>query len=329
MDAHQIQAAFPHLTIQSDVILAPFTYMKVGGPAALFVEVKRSEDLFALCSYCFQHALPFVILGGVSNSVIPDEGLDKLVIRNGTSAIELGNADGEKQIVTAESGVVTATLAHETARAGLTGLEVFVGVPGTVGGAVKNNSHFTAYDLFGNFITSVQVCTVEGKRETWPKEKLQFAYDYSIFHTQNDVILSATFELYKGDTVHIQEKIRAAALKRTTTQPIGIPSTGCMFKNPKVSNAQLNAIGAQVEIPESALKHLSDDTTQIAAGFLIDRAGLKGKTIGGAQVSDKHATYIINLADATAADVEALATFVEATTKEKFGVALEREVFFL
>ncbi len=321
--------AFPHLSFLQNVTLAPYTYMKVGGPAQLFIEVTLTDDLFDLSAFCFLHAIPFVVLGGVSNTVISDEGIQKLVILNKTNEVEIRKSDGsEKATVVADSGVITAMLANETMKADLTGLEYFVGVPGTIGGAVVNNSHFTLHELIGNCILSVEVCTEEGTRAVWMKENLQFGYDYSIFHTTKAVILKATFELYKGDQVHIKEKMMQAAQKRVRTQPIGIPSTGCMFKNPKISTQQLASLQGILSVPESAVKSLQD-VTQIAAGFLIDQAGMKNTVVGGAQVSDKHATYIVNLGSATAKDIDELANEVESNVFKKFGIKLEREVFFL
>jgi UDP-N-acetylmuramate dehydrogenase len=319
----ELQHQFPEFSFQENVSLAQYTHMKVGGPARVSVEVNTKEDLQALCAYCFTHQIPFVIIGGASNIIIPDNGIDKLVIRNLTSSIEIrGNH------VTADSGVITAVLAKKTADNGLTGFEYFVGVPGTVGGAVYNNSHFSAHQLIGNYLEKVTVCTSAGNLEEWSKDRLDLGYDQSIFHRQPDVILSATFILESGDRATIQENIVRSAKHRTATQPIGIPSSGCMYRNPKVTSEQIKTIETLVEIPESAVKNI-DGQTQIAAGFLIDRAGLKGTRIGDVEVSQKHATYMVNVGQATSNDIESLCQLVEAKVFEKFGVKLEREVFFL
>lgn len=319
----ELSTHFPELLFQENVPLAQYTYMKVGGPAALFVEVDTQEKLQALCAHCFTQQVPFVIIGGASNVIIPDEGIKKLVIRNLTNAIDIqGNR------VTADSGVITAVLAKKTADSGLTGFEYFVGVPGTIGGAVYNNSHFSAHQLIGNYLETVTVCTPEGQVELWSKDRLKLGYDQSIFQEKSDVILSATFILEPGDAAEIQERIVSAAKHRAGTQPIGIPSSGCMYRNPIISLSQTLAIQAQVEIPESAWKIIGDQR-QIAAGFLIDRAGLKGTRMGDVEVSEKHATYMINVGQATSKDIEALCQLVEAKVFEKFSVKLEREVFFL
>lgn len=327
-----LKNTFPHLTFEENFPLAHFTYMKVGGPAKMFVEIRTTADLFEVVSFCFKNNIPFVVLGGCSNVVIPDKGIDKLVIKNNTSTISIDTASvslGGAVLVTADSGVVTATLANKTMQENLTGLEVFVGVPGTVGGAIYNNSHFTSQDLIGNYITSVEVCSDTGAKLTWKQEELEFGYDTSIFQKKQAVIVSATFSLKIDDPGKIRERMLTAAQKRADTQPIGVPSSGCMYKNPFVSSSTLRSIHEKVPVPESAIKASKGDLVQIAAGFLIDKAGLKGRKIGGAQVSEKHATFLINTGNATATDVEELARTVEATVVEKFGVQLEREVFFL
>lgn len=329
MNLNSLRSHFPKLVFEENENLANYVYMKVGGRAAALVDVREKQDLADLTAFCFTQKIPFLVLGGGSNTIFPDEGIDRLVIHNLTSSIEFKHKNEEMYEVSADSGVVTAVLAAKTAAQELTGLEYFVGVPGTVGGAIKNNSHFSADDLIGDRVMSVEVMTPSGKREVWDREKLKFAYDYSILHDRPDVVLSAVFLLRRAPVTMIEEHIKKAALKRTSTQPIGIPSSGCMFKNPKVSLEKLNALMAKLELPEGAFRELDETQAQIAAGFLIDSAGLKGKRVGGAVVSEKHATYILNDGGATASDVEMLCRIIEREVEEKFGVKLEREVFFV
>ncbi|PWU23962.1 UDP-N-acetylenolpyruvoylglucosamine reductase [Candidatus Cerribacteria bacterium 'Amazon FNV 2010 28 9'] len=328
----QIQALcdrFPDLSWKQQEVLAPYTFMKVGGPSSLFVEIRTVEELFSVTSFCFLQHIPFRILGGASNVIIADEGLDCLVIHNLTSEITVSPKGDRTYEVTTDSGVITALLANRTMEQGLSGLEYFVGVPGTIGGAVVNNSHFTAQDLIGNAVSAVEVCSIDGKRETLAVEHLKFDYDYSIFHERKDVVLRVTFQLKKDNIENIRERVKAAALKRTQTQPIGIPSSGCMYRNPIITLDQLISIKRKISIPEHAYHSRTDGSIQIAAGFLIDRAGLKGERVGDVQVSEKHATYMINVGKATAHDIEALCARVESKVLETFGVQLEHEVFFL
>lgn len=328
MNIQTITEQLPSLAIDENVELAPLTYMKIGGPARIYCEAHTVHELTTLCQLLFRMQEPFVILGGASNVLIPDDGLRQVVIRNCTSSISL-EPENDHVVVTADSGVITAVLAHRLHQENLTGFEYFVGVPGTIGGAVFNNSHFSAYELIGNHLLSVKVCTSDGNITTWPVTMLQLGYDYSIFHERKDVILSATFLLKKGDPVAIQEAVRIAAKKRADTQPIGTPSSGCMYRNPVVTAEQLDSIRTLVTLPEGAIKRKEGSSVQIAAGFLIEAAGLKGRRIGDIAVSEKHATYIVNVGQGKSVDVIRLCNEIETTVREKFGVTLEREVFFL
>lgn len=320
--------AFPHLSFKENEVLKPYTYMKVGGQARLFLEVTQKNDFFDVTSYCFLNQIPFVVLGGASNVVVSDQGIDKLVILNKTSAIH-HEMSGDTGVVTADSGVITAVLSNYASEQQLTGLEHFVGVPGTVGGAVFNNSHFTAHELFGNTVESVEVCTPKGEKETWKHAQLRFGYDTSIFHSTPAVILSVTLKLKVGEEAAIREATLAAATKRALSQPIGVPSTGCMYKNPTLSTSQLTALQEILDVPESAIKNIHPDQFNVAAGLLIDQAGLKGRAVGGAMVSNKHATYIVNTGDATTTDIETLCRQVEEAVFSKYQIALEKEVFFI
>ncbi len=329
INLHDLRVKFPHLLFEANEILAPYTYMKVGGRATALVDVKTRADLFALCSYCFQEKIPFLVLGRGSNVIIPDEGLEKLVIRNLTSEITFKVRNETLTEVRADSGVIMAILATKTMQKELTGLEYFIGVPGTVGGAIVNNSHFTPKDLVGDNVISVEVVTTEGKQEIWGVERLKFDYDHSIFQERFDVVLSVTFLLKKGAVSMIEEHREKAALKRISTQPLGVLSSGCMYRNPIITNNQFSALSATVEVPEGAYHLLTNGKYQVAAGFLIDQAGLKGAQVGGAQVSHKHATFIVNTGQATSSDITKLCQKIETTVEDKYGISLEREVFFL
>jgi UDP-N-acetylmuramate dehydrogenase len=242
------------------------------------------------------------MLGGASNVLIADEGIRGLVIKNLTKQYTI---DTEHSIIEADSGVLTNVLVRAALDAGLKGLEQFMGVPGTVGGAVFNNSHFST-ELIGAFVKQVHVIDAQGESNTLTKEQMQFAYDYSILHETHDVIISIEFLLEKGQSTELEKSAFDATRKRATTQPLGIPSSGCMFKNATMP-----------------------DGKKVGAGYLIDQAGLKGKTIGGAKVSEVHANFIVNTGTATQKDIEALAQFVEKTIHEKYGVELKREAFRL
>ena len=311
------------MSIQTQVPLAKHTYFKLGGVADQFVEVKTKEDLIEAVRYAIESKLPYLVLGGGSNVLVSDEGFRGLVIKNRTSGVKIKGFTGKinngqamptgrqvdlkEAIVEAESGVTANYLIRYTLDEGLAGLEDMLGLPGTVGGAVYNNSHHLD-KLFGDHIIEVEVLDHVGKIKKYTNAECHFAYDYSIFHKTKEVILSASFQLSRGDKTGLWSIATEAIKRRSSTQPLGLPSSGCMFKN--ISLADRMRLG----VPTAS------------AGYLIDKAGLKGLRVGGAVVSDVHANFIINDGTATSSDVVALVEEVKHKVKDKFGVSLIEEV---
>ncbi len=304
------------MNIQTQVNLAKHTYFKLGGPADFFVEAKTKEELIEAVRYAIDQKLPYLVLGGGSNVLIGDLGFHGLVIKNRTSGVKIkgfaggvdkGKVDLKEAIIESDSGVTANYLIRYTLDEGLAGLEDMLGLPGTVGGAVYNNSHHLD-KLWGDHIVEVEVLDLEGKIKKYTQKECQFDYDYSIFHKTKETILSASFQLKRGDKAALWEIATAAVKRRSSTQPLGKPSSGCMFKN--ISLADRMRLG----VPTAS------------AGYLIDKAGLKGLSVGGAVVSDIHANFIVNEGSATATEVWDLVTQVKAIIKEKFGVDLVEEV---
>lgn len=304
------------MNIQTQIPLAKHTYFKLGGVADQFVEVKTKEDLIEAVRYAIESNLPYLVLGGGSNVLVSDAGFRGLVIKNRTSAVKLkgfaggvekGKLDLKEAIVEAESGVTANYLIRYTLDEGLSGLEDMLGLPGTVGGAVYNNSHHLD-KLFGDHIIEVEVLDHTGKIKKYTNSDCQFAYDYSIFHKTKETILSASFQLSRGDKATLWSIATDAVKRRSSTQPLGLPSSGCMFKN--ISLADRMRLG----VPTAS------------AGYLIDKAGLKGLRVGGAVVSEVHANFMINDGTATSSDVLSLVEEVKHKIKEKFGVSLVEEV---
>lgn len=304
------------MNIQTQVPLAKHTYFKLGGVADQFVEAKTKDDLIEAVRYAIDSNLPYLVLGGGSNVLVSDEGFRGLVIKNRTSAVKLkgfaggvekGRLDLKEAIIESDSGVTANYLIRYTLDEGLAGLEDMLGLPGTVGGAVYNNSHHLD-KLWGDHIVEVEVLDLEGKIKKYTQKECQFDYDYSIFHKTKETILSVSFQLKRGDKTKLWEVATEAVKRRSSTQPLGKPSSGCMFKN--ISLADRMRLG----VPTAS------------AGYLIDKAGLKGLSVGGAVVSDIHANFIVNEGSATATDVRDLVTQVKAKIKEKFGVDLVEEV---
>jgi len=204
----------------------------------------------------------------------------------------------------------------ETIKYGLTGLEYFLGVPGTVGGAVLNNAHYLS-DLISQHVKRVRIITADDKVEWLQASECEFGYDHSRFQKSGEIILGVEFLLRPGDAATSQQLITKATQYRATTQPLGLPSSGCIFQNTP------NTPHLQELFPQFA------DITHVPGGFLIDQAGLKGERRGDLEVSHKHAAFIVNHGGGTAHELKALIAHVKDTVKNKFGVELHEEVFFL
>lgn len=296
--------------------LAKHTYMKIGGPADQFVEVMSKDDLIEAVRYAIKDKIPYIVIGGGSNVLVADKGFRGLIIKNKTSHIQLkgfaggvqnGKVDLKEVLVEAESGVPANLLIRYTLDQGLAGLEEMLGLPGSVGGAVYNNSHHLD-KLWGDHIVEVEVIDGEGKLKKYSHDDLNLAYDYSILHKTKETVLTATFQLVKGDKTKLWEVATEAVKRRSATQPLGKPSSGCMFKN--ISLADKMRLGVPT----------------LSVGYLIDKSGLKGMRVGGASVSDVHANFIVNDGSATSSDVLSLIKEVKKIIKEKYGVNLELEV---
>ncbi len=312
----QLKQKFPHLDFQINFSLAKYTYFKIGGPAEIFVKVELVQDIQDLVVFTQESQIPLTVMGAGSNVVVADEGIEGLVISPVNKDLEqLDYPNKTKMRFRAGSGLKTAQLSRKISKMGATGLEPFVGVPGTLGGAVYNNSHYQKA-LIGDFITQVQVVDSAGNISWIPLEQCDFAYEQSRFQTSNEIIVKVDFLLEKGDANQSLAKMKAATKYRAETQPTQ-PSCGCVFQNVK------NTDFLKKKFPQFA------ERDYISAGFLIDQAGLKGLRQGGVEVSDKHAAFLINKEDGTAADVKIIIQKIKQEVQQKFQVMLKEEVFYL
>jgi UDP-N-acetylmuramate dehydrogenase len=284
-----------------DEPLARFTTMRVGGPADLFVTAHNRMELRALVRFVRTRGLPHVVLGRGSDVVISDRGIRGVVIQN---RAEGSRIDGERYV--AEAGVPMARAATETQRAGLSGLEFGLAVPGTVGGAVWANAGAHESDIAA-VLESADILIADGTEARVAAADLDLAYRDSRLKRQPragqaaEVVLSATFRLVPASAEAIRERLDDIRRWRQAHQPLGLPSAGSFFRNP----------------------------TGDSAGRLIDAAGLKGLRLGGAVVSEKHANFIVNDKRGTAADVRALGDYVRDEFERRFGARLEHEAVFL
>jgi UDP-N-acetylmuramate dehydrogenase len=307
---------FPDLPWQFAYQLAAQTYFKVGGPAEAYVELADRQQIIALVKYCWKNEVSLTVLGGGSNVIISDAGIDGVVLKLTNDDFELVEKNDKQALVRVGAGIKTALLVRKTTDEGLTGLEFFLGVPGNIGGAVYNNAHYLE-DLLSEHIHRVEVIDQQGVTSWLNNEECRFAYDYSRFQETKEIILQVEFKLAKGSAEESQHKIRQATVYRAETQPLGLPSSGCIFQNTP-NNNRLREL-----FPQFAEKEY------VPGGFLIDQAGLKGVKEGGIEVSDKHAAFFINTGQGKADDIQKLIDRVKSTVKEKFGVELQEEVFWL
>jgi UDP-N-acetylmuramate dehydrogenase len=289
------------LKTSRDEPLARFTTMRVGGPADLFTTVHNAFELRALIRYARARELPHVLLGRGSDLVISDRGIRGLVVQ---VRAEGSKVDGDRY--TAEAGVPMARAATETQRAGLTGLEFGLAIPGTVGGAVWANAGAHGSDV-ASILESADVLLTDGSEAKVPAADLDLAYRDSRFKHQlepagREIVLGATFRLTPEPADVIKGRLDEIRSWRQAHQPLGLPSAGSVFRNP-------------------------DDGP--AAGLLIERAGLKGFRLGSATVSEKHANFIVSDKGGRASDVRRLADHVRATIQATDGIDLRFEIEFV
>jgi UDP-N-acetylmuramate dehydrogenase len=286
-----------------DEPLARFTTMRVGGPADLFAVVHNPFELRALVKFARGRGIPYTLLGRGSDVVISDAGIRGLVIQ---VRAEASHVDGDRYH--ADAGVPMARAATETQKAGLTGLEYGLAIPGTVGGSVWANAGAHESETAA-VLESATVLLADGAERTLPVQELGFRYRDSRFKEApaleaggaSEIVMSATFRLAPADPDLIKARLDEIRRWRQAHQPLGIPSAGSVFRNPDGDSA----------------------------GRLIDELGLKGTRIGGAVVSEKHANFITNDRKGTASDVRRLGELVRRRVREAHGIELRFEIEFL
>lgn len=296
-----LRAAFGD-RLQENVLLAPYTSARIGGPADALLTATSADELAETVSRLWELDIPYVTLGGGSNVLVSDRGVRGVVVLNRAKDVRFdkgsplrGSDDRPK--VRAEAGVVIANLARRAAAHGLGGLEWAAAVPGTVGGAVYGNAGAFGGDMAGSLIHA-ELLTEQG-RKTWSVEKMEYGYRTSALKRRalKVVVLSAELRLEHSAREVVSVKISEFSERRRATQPPGA-SMGSMFKNPPGD----------------------------FAGRLIEAAGLKGKRIGTAEISPVHANFFINHGQTKAEDVRALVNLAQKTVAEKLGVNLELEI---
>lgn len=285
-------ADFSDIT-RRDEPLAPYTWLRVGGPAQYFIEPRHPEQLVEVVKCCHAEQIPVRVLGGGSNLLVRDDGVSGVVLK--LSGDAFAHVEVKGTTVTAGAGALLSQLISQSVKAELAGLEVLAGIPGTVGGALRGNAGGRSGDI-GQFVKSVKVLTVKGEVFTRMEDELLFSYRQSSLDEL--VILEGTFELHHGVTEEIVSRMRKIWITKKATQPLSFQTAGCIFKNPR----------------------------GLSAGALIEQAGLKGTRVGGAEISDRHANFIVTHEGARSDDILRLIDLARSKVTEQFGVDLELEI---
>ena len=273
------------------------TTFRIGGDADAFVRISDKEKLAKVLRYLGQVEIPYYILGNGSNLLVADEGYRGVIIE---IAEKMNEVRVEGSCLVCQAGALLSKVARTAYENGLTGLEFAAGIPGTIGGGVVMNAGAYGGEL-KNVVTQVAVMDRAGEELIFDNDAMEFGYRTSLIKKYPYIVTEVTLRLVEGDRDVIKAAMDDYGTRRREKQPLEYPSAGSTFKRPE--------------------GHF--------AGALIQDAGLKGYTVGGAQVSEKHSGFVINKGDATAADVRSLMEHVQKIVKAKFNVTLEPEVIYL
>jgi UDP-N-acetylmuramate dehydrogenase len=292
--------------LRADAPLAALTTFRVGGPAEWLLETRNSEEMATALSIARASGIPVTLLGGGSNVLVADRGVAGLVIR--PRGGDVRDVDAER--IRADAAVTINGLVRWTINHGRAGLEAWAGTPGTVGGAIFGNAHFGGR-LIGDLVTEVRLIGPDGAVADVAAPAMAFGYDRSRLQTTGEVLLSAVFQVSPGEPAALRAIARASLAFRKRTQPLETPSAGCVFQNPEPGRDTV------------------PDGIPWSAGALVDRAGLKGASDGGARVSPTHGNFIVNDGGATAAEIRRLIDRCKAAVRDQFGVELREELVCL
>lgn len=291
------------LQLATNEKLSKYSTFQIGGPADFFYKLEDPADLIPLFQFAKKKKIPYFIMGGGSNVLFDDQGFRGLIIKIDNKNISLSPGSKKSVFVTADAGVSIASLLDFSVKNNFSGLEKWVGLPGTVGGAVYGNAGCNGLETSEILVEASLINEKNARIRKVKNNYFNFKYRQSKLKTTKEIVLSATFKLEKRTITAEEQKKMMSEIRqsRIAKQPFG-SSTGSFFKNP------------------SKIK---------PAGLLIEQAELKGKTIGKAQISTKHGNFLVNLGGATAQDVLKLARFARQTIKRKFGLTLKEEVQIL
>ncbi len=315
--------------IEKKVPLAKLTSFKIGGPADLFFQVENEKDLIEIFEYIKKNKLKYFILGGGSNIIFSDEGFRGIVIKIANSKI-----DFKENRLTIGAGKKINEVIGKLKEKSLSGLEWAYGIPATVGGLIVNNGGAFGHEI-GNNVRKIKAYTIKNNKIIHLKNKeCNFSYRDSLFKKNKDLVVwEIDFDLEKKDEKEIEKLMNQNIKYRKEKQPIEYPSAGSFFKNIKLNNLEGEERKRIIEIVQRNLSKADFDFINsidaIPIGLLIDKLGLKGKKIGGAEVSTKHGNFLINTGKAKAEDVIILASIIKQKIRQKLGIQLYEEIEYI
>ena len=309
-DAKRVREAFVETfginRVVHRVALAPLTTFRTGGKADWFIETRRRGDIVRAMRLSHQLGLPVTLLGGGSNVLVGERGIRGLVLRIWHGDITVDRPG----VVRADAGVTLNGLVRWTVSRGLAGLERWAGTPGTIGGGLCGNAHFQG-ELLGDHVLRVCLVDRQGHEATVDVDAMEFGYDASRLQNSGEAVLWAEFAVHEEDAAILRARARTSLAYRKQTQPLAAPSAGCIFQNPDPGRDQ---------IPEGM---------PWSAGALIDRAGVKGRSVGRAMVSPVHGNFIVTNGRATVSDVRQLIEECREEVRRRFGVVLRDEIVYV
>lgn len=283
--------------IQYDIPMKKYTTFKIGGPADILIRIKTVDELKSILKLSEVSRIPITVIGNGSNILVKDEGIRGIVLKIEIKKFEILEDKSQKVLITVGSGNKLGEIAQKLCSKEISGFEFAAGIPGTIGGAIRMNAGAYGSEM-KDIVKTITYMDRAGEIHKINNAEAKFEYRKSLFSTQDHIITEVELELAKGKLEEIQNKMKEYAESRKDKQPIEFPSAGSTFKRGE------DFITAQ----------------------LIDECGLKGYTVGGAQVSEKHAGFVVNIGNATAKDVIELTEYVKKKVYEKFNKKIELEI---
>jgi len=301
--------------VKQQELMSKHTNFRIGGAAEYFVDVKNEEELMGVMKIAQDHNLKKTILGGGSNILVADEGIQGIVIKIAFRSISI-----DKNCIQADAGVPMILLSRKSGDVGLSGFEWAITLPGTVGGAVRGNAGCFGGETKDHLVSAR---LFDGKEiVTVNASDLAFGYRDSRIKRTAEIVLSAQFQFAQGNKEEIQERMKICLEKRKQSQPIDGGSAGCLFKNVEISSDdELQRIQTKLDLPSEM-----SNGRRISAGWLIDQLDLKGFQIGGAKISEKHGNFVLNMGGATSDHVVQLIALIKTRARDHYGILMKEEV---